>query len=441
MEKISFRILIVNSFVLFVILIFGGVDSADGKVITQFVPTASISVEYTDNYLETETNEQDDVSTIYSAGFSFGLIGKNAEAFLNYNPEYTAHSDFDEDDSWSHLLSLIGQVQASRNTAFSFSERFVRDLTRTTRTGSLEKHDTNTTSVGMLYEFGQRDAFRLEYEYQFDDYDDPNDDEFESHTPSLFLSYWFTPTYGINFDAYYEKTEYDLSDDDPETWFGRIQFLKAINRHFDVYLSYAHTQTDQLSGDHTIYNPSAGFDWRPTDDSGIRLGIGVLFQEWDNQSADESEDLFLEMDAFKIIDFNRRTSLSVTGASGYRPTGDEAASLGFEIYYRAGTLLTYRLTRRLTSELSGSYQISEFDEPGVDRKDNTLGLGAAVIWEPLQWLSVRVSYAFTDFETDDNLRDDYQENMGMVMLRFTPSRPVRFDPENPRSVLEERLFD
>ncbi len=432
-------ILIINFILFFVVLIL--VPPAFSKVITQFVPSLSITEEYTDNYNETENNEDDELSTIYSAGFSFGIIDKNASLFLNYNPEYTDYSDHNEDDSWGHTLLINGQSQVSKNTNLTFSENFVRDLSRTDRTNSLEKHDVNITSVGARYEFGAKDAFGINYTYSFDDYENQNLDEYSSHTPSVFFSYWFTPQFGMDLNASYEKTKYDISNDDPETWAGDIRLLKNMTRHFDVYISYAHTFTQQSSGDHFVYNPSVGIDWEPAKDTGISIGVGVLFQEWDNQNSDDSQDFFLDLDLYKIFDFSRKGTLSLTGSSGYTPTSDSAASLGFEIYYEVGALLSYRLTRKLTSELNASYQISQFDEPGVDRTDNTLGLGGDLIWTPLQWLTLSLAYSFTDFSTDVDTREDYQENVGSFTIGFTLPRPVRLDAPNPRGSLENRLFD
>ena len=252
-------------------------SSSFADVRFEFVPTVSITEEYTDNYNHTDNNKDDEFSTIYSAGFSFGVIGKNANLFLNYNPAYTDHRDFDENDSWSHVVSLEGQIQISQHTSLTLSEIFVRDLNQTLRTNSWEEHNTSTTTAGILHEFGERDSMGFNYTYSFDKYDDSNADEYKSHKPSAFLSYWFTPQYGIDLNASYEKIKYDISSNDPATWAGDIRFLKRINRHFDVYISYAHTYTDQDSGDHTIYNPSIGFNWQPTDDSGVSIGAGVLF--------------------------------------------------------------------------------------------------------------------------------------------------------------------
>ena len=416
-------------------------SSSFADVKTQFVPSVSITEKYTDNYNRTESNRDDEFSTIYSAGLSFGVIGKKANLFLNYNPSYTDYDDYDENDSWSHVASLEGQYNISEHTTLTLSETFVRDMTQTLRTNSWEEHNTSTTMAGVTHKFGKRDSVGFNYIYALDKYDDSNADEFVSHNPSAFLSYWFTPQYGVDFNTSYKSIKYDIFNNDQNTWAGDIKFIKKINRHFDVYIAYAHTYTDQDFGDHTTYNPSIGFNWQPTEDSGVSIGAGVLFQEWDNNSSEDSEDFFANIDIYKNFNFSRRGVFSVTGSSGYDPADDDAASLGFHIYYEAGCLLSYKMTKKLTGELNGTYKIDQFDNPVVDRNDNTLGLGAKLIWSPLQWLSLSLSYSFNDYNTDVNTREDYQENIGMVTITMKPSKEVRFGTANPRIDLENRLFN
>jgi hypothetical protein len=427
------------SLIIFLLTLFL-VSPAFSKVITQFVPSVSITEEYTDNYNQTQNNKDDEFSTIYGVGLSFGVVGKNASMFLNYNPEYTDYADYDENDSWGHDISLEGQIQASEHTSITLSESFVRDLTRSVRTNNWEEHDTNDISAGVVYQFGARNFVGMAHTYSFDIYDTPNADEYKSHNPSASFSYWFTPQFGLDLNVSYEKTKFDISTDEPETWSGDIRLLKSITRHFNAYVSYAHTDTSQESGDHTTYNPSIGFDWQPVEDSGISMGIGVLFQEWDNQNSSDSQDLFLEFDAYKTFNFSRKGTLSITGSSGYTETSNEAASLGFDIYYELGFLLSYRLTRRLTAEFDGSYAIDQYDDPLVDREDNTFSIGAGLVWSPLQWLTLNLSWAFTDFNTDSGTREDYQENVGFFTITMTPSAPVRFQQSTPRATLENRLF-
>jgi len=417
------------------------VSSAFSKVITQFVPSASISAEYTDNFHQTENNKDDDFSSIYGAGLSFGVIDKNASMFLNYNPEYTKHAEYSQYDAWRHDISLVGQYQATQHTSITFSENFVRDLNRTTRTNSWEQHDTNDLSAGVAYQFGPRDSVGVNYTYSFDKYDNPNFDEFKSHKPSAFFSYWFTPRFGFDSNASYEKIEYDISRNDQEIWSGDIRLLRSINQQLDIYISYAHEYIDERIGERTVYYPSIGFDWRPTEDSGVSVGVGTLVSEFKYLS--DLEQFFVEFDGYQNFDFTRKASLSITGSSGYEPIDEDAASLGFHIYYRIGFLFSYRLTQRMTAEFDSSYLIDQYDNPiiDIDREDDTLSIGAGLVWSPLKWLSLGLSWSFEDFNTDSTRRGDYQENIGLFSITMSPSTPVKYTSSTPRATLENRLFE
>ncbi len=422
-------------------LIFLFVSPAFSKVITQFVPALSISGEYTDNFFRTEDDKDDEYSTIYGADFSFGVIGQKGNIFLTYAPEYTDHNELSEYDSWRHAATIDGSYQATRNTNLTFSESFVRDLDQSVRTNNFEKHDTNETSLGIVHQFGQRDSFGINYTYSFDIYDEANLDEFRRHNPSAFFGYWFSSKWGFDTNLSYSDTKYDIAVNDPKTWSGDIRLLRMINRHLDVYAKYAQSSTDQTLGAYDIYHPSIGFDWRPTDDSGIILGIGVLFQNWDIAGDYEKERFFLDLDMYKNFDLTRKSRLSITGESGYGDVDPSAASLGFNIYGQAGFLYTYQLLRNLATDLTGSYRVNQYEEVGlIDRTDNTLDLGAGLVWTPLRWLSIDLSYSFINFDTDAAGRDDYQENVGRLTFRFTPTQPVRFDDADPRRSLENRLF-
>jgi Putative beta-barrel porin 2 len=438
--KFSNHVRRLDTLLIFFFAIFFLTSPAFSKVITEFVPALSISGEYTDNFFRTEDDKDDEYTTIYGAEFSFGIIDQKGSLYLTYAPEYTDHNEFNEYDSWSHNVAIDGSYQATRNTNLTFSESYVRDLNQSVRTNNFEKHDTNTTSVGVTHQFGQRDSFGINYTYSFDIYDEANLDEYKRHNPSAFFGYWFSPQWGFDTNISYSDTTYDIAVNNPITWSGDIRLLHMINPHLDVYARYGQSSTDQTFGSYDIYHPSVGFDWRPTDDSGITIGIGVLFQNWDIAGDYDKQRFFLDLDMYKTFDFTRRSSLSITGLTGYGDLDPTAASLGFNIFGQAGFLYTYQLLRNLATDINGSYRVNKYEQLGiVDRTDNTLDLGAGIVWTPLRWLSIDLSYSFVDFDTDA-VRGDYQENVGSLTIRLTPTQPVRFEDSNPRRSLENRLF-
>ena len=407
----------------------------------QFTPLVTITEEYTDNFNQTQNNKDDEFSTRYQAVLTFEAIDKQNSFVIDYSPNYIDYMDKNEYDSWNHSVSLNAVLQPSKNTILTFSDSFDRSLSRTVRTNTFEKHDTNTGTASLFHQFGRNNYFTLSYTYAFDNYDTANQDEFKTHRPAAYMMYRFTPQFALDLNASYSKTEYNISINDLETLQGDLRFLKKINPHLDAYVRYAHTYTEQTVGDHVVYNPSIGFEWNPTEDSGIVLGGGMLFQEYENNSDADSERFFLEFDIYKNFNFSRRNTLSITGTSHYNDINEAAASLGFTINYQAGFLHTYRLTRRLSSELRGSYNLIEYDAPLVDRKDTTMNLGAGLVWSPLRWLRFNFSYTFTDFNTDDSFLDDYQEHRAFISTTLTPHEPLQINSSTPRQALENRLFN
>jgi len=406
----------------------------------QFVPLIILTEKYTDNFNQSKNNKDDEFSTIYQLGLTFAVLDKQNSFIVDYGPNYTDYMDKNEFDSWNHSISINAVYHTSKNTILSFSDSFDRSLSRTVRTNAFEKHDTNIATASIRHQFGRNNFFSLSYTYAFDNYENQNQDEFKTHRPSAYMMYWFSPKFGIDLNASYSKTEYDISINDFETLQGDLRFIKKINPHLDAYVKYAHTYTKQTLGDHVVYNPSIGIDWKPTKDTGVVLGGGILFQEYENNLNNDSDTFFLEFDIYKHFNFSRRNTLSVTGSSNYNDIDEAAASLGFSISHQIGFLHIYRLTRRLSSEFRGAYYLSEYDAQGVDREDKTMALGAGLIWSPLKWLRFNFSYEFTDFNTNSTL-DDYQEHSAFISTTLTPQDPLEIKSSGSRQILEDRLFN
>jgi hypothetical protein len=467
---------------------------AFSRMVTQIIPTLTISEEYSDNYLKTATNKQEEYITSYRLGFTVGFLEKNNEIYLAYNPVYKDYKNFDRDglfhnatldgkftptrftdlnahvaytsntdndagESWQNIASVFGNTRISKNTILNYSESYSRSFDQQERTGAYREHDTNRTSAGLTHQFGENDRAGARFLYSFDKSATADADEHKKYKSSVFATYWLTPLNGLDSNLAYETTDFDTASNDTQTYSGHLRYLRKFSKHFDGYLKYRHSYSKRDTGDHTIYHPSVGFDWQVTEDSGISLGIGVLFHEWENTNKDSAEP-FLDMDAYKIFNFSRRGSLTITGSSGYSETGgssesiantgsfgstlpgSEAESLGFRTYYQAGAQLNYQLLKRLSSNVFSSYRLNDYQETGVDRKDNRLTMGGGLSWLPLRWLQFRLTYTYTDFDTDaEAQRGDYTENRAFLSVSFIPKQPVRMDFTPSRQSFEGEVYN
>lgn len=438
----------------------------------EFTPSLSISEDYTDNHFQTDKDKKEEFYTTYGVGLSLGFLERTGQAVLSYNPEfkdyknnyesdgwenngsfngnlnpskrvaidfnfnYDGHGDDNQGDSWQHGAYVGTAIQLAKHTDLNLFGDYTKSYDRQVRTGVWKKSENTSISTRITHQFGAMNSLDLGYIYSIDNYSDLDSDEYESHEPSAFISFWFTPQWGFDSNISFESRTYE-TDDDEKIYTGDIRLIKKITRHFDTYVKYKHTRTNRDSGDESVYNPSVGFDWSITEDSGLSLGLGYMIQEWEDTT---DEGLFFDLDAFKTIDFSRRGTLTLSASSGYDASSDDAASLGFNVYYKAGVLYSYELTKRLSADLDGSYIRDEYDEPDVNRVDNTTNLGLSLSWVPLRWMNVSLSYDFEDYTSDSDSVENYTENKGTIMVTLYPLRPLKVKELISRGDFDKRIF-
>lgn len=464
-------------FITFFILICLLSSTVNARMVSQIIPTLTISEEYTDNFLKTENNTQEEFKTTVGAGFSIAFLEKKSKLHFAWNPHYIDYDKNDDRDrsehkftldatlnptknthltgnlsyttndeentgeSWNNSATMSGSTKPSKNTKITFSQSFSQSFDQQLRTGDYSKHEVNKTSLGLTNQFGEKDSTGISFAYEFDDYENSNADEYTLYRPGAFLTYWFTPLNGIDTNLSYESKDLDSSSEDNETYSAHIRYLRKFTKHLNGYVKYKHSFSDDDSEEHTIYHPSLGIDWQVTDDSGVSIGVGVLFHEWKNSANDDSEELFFDLNAYKNIDFGSRGKLAFTASSGYSDSGEDAASLGYTTNYDAGFKLSYMLHKRLTSDLNGSYSLDDFNEVGSERMDTRLNLGCGLNWTALRWLRLKLNYSYTDYDTDSSSRDDYKENRVILTASITPEKPLRPKTIESKDQLDNELFD
>jgi hypothetical protein len=462
-------------FLVIVISLLMPVSFAQARMITQIVPTLTVTEEYQDNYFQTETDTFEEWTTSYELGFSVGFLNRRSQIYIEYSPEYTDYKNQNEKDgldqnatlsaayrltkhtsakadisydghdgnntgeSWEHSATASVDSQLTRTVKTSLAYDYSNSFDQQLRTGDYKEHQTHNTSASIHKAFGSQDRMGVNFSYETDNYKNSDADEYESYEPNAFLTYWFTRRDGIETNLEYTSKKFDTLAGKDETIAGDIRYIRQFTRHLDGYVKYRHSIYNTEDGDHIIYHPSAGVDWDITEDSGVSIGVGVLFHDWDNNNED-SKDLFLDLDVYKIFNFSRKGSLSITGSSSYDASDDEAASLGYNISYQLGFSLSYRLARRLSSQLFASYELQQFKET-VDRQDDTYEIGGGLTWNPLKWLQIGANATHTNFKTDDASREDYKDNTISLFVRFIPERPIRPDKMPSRKTLEKDLFD
>ncbi len=451
-------------------------QSVQARMVTQLIPTLTVTEAYTDNYFQTGHDTFEEWTTSYELGFSLGFLSRRSKVHLEYNPEYKDYKNQNDKDGLEQNAGLSGVWQVTRHTcaqadlrydghdgnnageswehsasasidsqlaktvnsflAYDYSNRYDQQV----RTGDYKEHQTHTASAAIRKALGPRNSMGANFSYQTDSYKNSDADEYKSYEPSAFLTYWFTRMDGVETHLEYEDKTFDtIAGKDYETFAGDIRYIRKLTRHLDGYVKYRHYIADREDGDHVIYHPSVGITWDIAEDSGLSMGVGVLFHDWDNGNGD-SIDPFLDLNVYKVFNFSPKGSLLITASSSYDESDEEASSLGYNISYQAGFYLNYLLARRLSSRLFGSYQRQRFEDI-VNRQDDTMEIGGGLTWNPLKWLQVSGNATHSNFKSDDASREDYTENTISVFIRFIPERPIRPDKGLSRTRLEKELFD
>jgi len=445
------------------------------KMIFEITPTANISEEYSDNYLRTSENKQEEFITSYSVGISLGILDTNKQVFINYSPTYRDYKNLSERDRIDHVISMdarfnptkhtelqaqvhydgqndnyqgdrrehraniSGVTQVKKNTKVDYSYNVSRRFDEQLRTGIFKEHTVSTARAGIDHKYGKKDILTAVFIYETDEYEVQDDDEYKKLEPYATASYWFSPLHGMEANLGYLKKDFDLDFNDLETYSGHLRYIRTFSKTLDGYVKYRHSYSDTQDYTHQIYHPSVGVDWEISDDSGISLGVGALFHDWSNEN-DDNVDPFIDLDAFKRFDFSPRTSLTFTGSSDYTSSGDDASSLGYNTNYRLGAVFSHQLAKRLSSSIFGSYSRVEFNNLDDERDDDRTTLGAGLTWTPLKWLQLGLNYSFTDYRTTSSQRDDYQDNRVYFSIRYVPEKPIRPDKEITRKGFEDKIF-
>ncbi len=441
----------------------------------QFHPMLYVSGHYTDNEDQTTTHKNETYHTVYGSLFLIRFVEKNTTVDLTYNPEYIDRESGDEDgDSLEHNASLKATVQASPKVSMDLSLNYdghdndvdneswehtgkfttTMALSRKTQmetildysnaferrrsTGTYREYTDHGGSVIVVHQFGSMNQLSLSLDYRRVDYEPPVLEDYDSWSPGISLAYWLNPCWGINVTGSYEKIDYDLLNREVESATGSLRVVNCISPHFKFYSQYKHIHTQRDGNSEESYLPSLGFDWDVTRDAGVSLGVGYLYQEWDNQTNGR---LFMDADVFKQVNLSRHANVILTAASSIDPTSDDDADLGFQIQYRGGVLFTWDLMENLSADLRGSWVRDEFTQPDVDRTDNTLNLGTGLTWSRWRWATIEFAYSYEDYRTDSDQREDYQEHRGTVTFRLHSVFDWTGQGEGPtREAVESRIY-
>lgn len=318
-------------------------------------------------------------------------------------------------------------------------ERYARQFERQQRTGLYRESDTNHGRIELRRDYGEENTMSLYGEYSFIDYKIADQDSHTQYKAGISCTHWLSRIDGIETRASYTQKMFDIDPEhrgnDDAIAAGYIKYFRSINPVLNLFGKYRHYYSERGNATHHVFHPSVGFDWAVSEDSGISMGIGALFNQWNNENEDEIYP-FLELDIYREFSFGPRSVLLVTASSRYDSGDEQAASMGYNALYQGGFQWDYQLTRTLASRFTAQYDYQKFYETRINRLDQALFLQAGLRWRPLEWLQVGLDFLHEERFTDSSV-EEYTVNSVTAFAKFLPKNPYR-GASTPK---ERRLLD
>jgi hypothetical protein len=408
---------------------------------TTLTPTLSVTEEYSDNVNASSDAKKSDFITSIVPGLSLITTSQGRDLAFTYSPSIAYRAESDTNISTGHNATLTASNRFSRHTRLDFSDTFTRtddpyvrrelEFTRgeepqqpqdVTRRQNREPYYTNSTMATLRSEFGADDSFFARYQNQILTNDDPTVENSIRHEPSIGVTYWLTPRYGIDARAVYTRGDFSLETDPFNEYCLVSTFTRRFSPQFDVFLQYTHTAMDFQgpTEKYQVFAPTLGMDFHVSQETFLALSGGLYYRSPDR--SDPTTGYVLRGDMARRFS---RGALRVSGGTGYQQTFFGAENLGFTEYYEGTVAGTYNLSRRLSGEGSASYTHNDYVDIG-ERVDDIIILETGLSYLIRPWLSSALRFTHREVDSSEP-NDSFAENRVTLSLTFVPTRPWVFE--------------
>ncbi len=420
------------------------VSQAHGALIT-FQPRVSVNETYTDNTFQSNTDPVEEYITTVTPGATLDVTGRRYGLEATYDAGYVMYGKNTSDNTWRHNATASIWTDLAKHLHLDINDTFLKTDEPTTEEqyffnvqqvsgknyGSIGRgfatgrnhYYVNVANALLTYQFGKDDRFLLSYLHSLRNEDAVNANDNQEHRPMAQLIYWFTPQFGVDTSLAYTRGQFDRGNNFDD-YNGRIRLNQKITRHTALYLQYAHTMrmyNDAGQSDYTIYKPSVGVSYQPSQDALIDIGVGYFVQNRDN--ADNQNGFTLDATVSKTWTY-RRGSVNLIALSGLDRDDFGAERLGLQRYYGISLSGGYSLSRELSAHLEGSYRRTENLETANGQTDSQVVAGGGLSYRMLRWLFLNATYTHRLLRSDEASRQ-YEENRVTFSVTLTPEYPYK----------------
>jgi len=427
-----------------------------------FTPRASVTERYSDNIFLTNNDKKSDFITTPTVGFTAEVPGQTTGLSLSYDAGYNFYADESSNDGWQHNALLNFFNNFSRETRLELNNAFLytkdplsnRDVVNaegnvvapgdySSRQG-LNTYYRNYSTARITHQFGPENSTYAQFVYGFLNNDSNEYQDSQEISPSVGMTYWWSPWSGIQLDGSYLRGLYDNSgnqvtggqEDDFNQVAGTVRLNQRIRQNFGIFEQYQQIYRDydgnqgqaqagdggQLNQDYLVYAPSVGVFYQFDPTLTTSLGVGYYYQQIQNDN--DQQGVFPTAEINKLWDY-QRWSIRTRGTAGLGSQDFSAQNQGFTRYGQGDIIGRYNFTRQLYGEASFLYRYSDYINSENDEVDHYLRPQVLLGYEVFRWMNVSLSYSYNKYIATNNSVDDYEENSVLFTLTLRPDQPWR----------------
>ena len=394
---------------------------------TTFNPRFSVVEMITDNIDLTKDNKIDEFIIIPSADLAWAYASPKSSIQFSYGPSYSIYKKYEEYNTFRQTVSVAAIRDFSQRFHFKISDQFQKTEDPISNADDTIRrfrriYYSNAARADLVYQFGEKKVWQFDLEYSTLENEDPRVDDSEKYRPSMGLTYWFNQNWGTE-----SRLTFESGDFENESNFNQIEAHFKLNRlftkHFSGHLDYNHLKIEFDNDDknYSVFNPSLGIDWVIDKDSAFALSCGYYIRNFEGK---ESQNGFTLNGDLGRTWASRKSSISLTGSSGYYQAYYGSENLGFAQYYELKINGAYLFTRKLGANCYGSHRYAKYEDTDNNRKDRTSGFGCSLNYQLTEWLLGSFAYAHRRVNSTD-ADSDYTENRFYMIMSVSPATPFK----------------